>query len=80
MLQTNNIQNNSALITLLQQEAKQLLEQVCHHVHSTSGSVTAHLRNLWGWNDVLMNLNIEKFKEAGLTEIQEKQDKTGVIH
>ncbi len=61
-------------------KAKQLLEQVCHHVHSTSGSVTAHLRNLWGWNDVLMNLNIEKFKEAGLTEIQEKQDKTGVIH
>ena len=28
MLQTNNIQNNSALITLLQQEAKQLLEQL----------------------------------------------------
>jgi CRISPR-associated endonuclease Csn1 len=49
-------------------KAKEILEQVCYNVWSTSGSVTQHLRRVWGWDDVLMNLQLPKYREIGLTE------------
>lgn len=52
-------------------KAKQLLLRICNHVHATEGSVTATLRNLWGWDDALMNLQLPKYKALGLTEIKE---------
>lgn len=48
-------------------EAVQLLKKVCRTVTSTSGSVTDYLREKWGWNDVLKNLNWSKYEAAGLT-------------
>lgn len=52
-------------------KAKEILNEVCRDVYSTSGKVTERLRRLWGWEDVLMNLSIPKFKEHNLTAIQE---------
>lgn len=43
-------------------KAKEILEKVCHNVTSTEGNVTAKLRQLWGWDDVLMNLQLPKYK------------------
>lgn len=52
----------------ISRKAKEILQQVCHHVHATSGSVTDYLRHTWGWDDVLMNLQLDKYREVGLTE------------
>jgi CRISPR-associated endonuclease Csn1 len=52
----------------ISRKAKEILQQVCHHVHSTSGSVTDYLRHAWGWDEVLMNLQLDKYREVGLTE------------
>ncbi|RYZ19167.1 MAG: type II CRISPR RNA-guided endonuclease Cas9, partial [Chitinophagaceae bacterium] len=52
-------------------KAKQILSKVCREVYSTSGNITEKLRKLWGWEDVLMNINLLKYKEFGLTETLE---------
>jgi CRISPR-associated endonuclease Csn1 len=48
-----------------------LLSKICRNVHSTSGSVTQRLRSLWGWDEILEQLNLPKYQQIGLTE--EKQ-------
>lgn len=55
----------------ISKKAKEILQSVCHHVWCTSGNVTSELRYLWGWNDVLMDLQLPKYKEVGLTEFRE---------
>ena len=55
----------------ISRKALEILKQVCTYVHATEGSVTAKLRKLWGWDDVLMNLQLPKYKELGQTEIKE---------
>jgi CRISPR-associated endonuclease Csn1 len=55
----------------ISRKATELLKQICTNVHSTEGNVTAKLRELWGWDDVLMNLQLSKYKELGQTEIKE---------
>lgn len=49
-------------------KAKQTLNKVCREVNSTSGNITEKLRKLWGWEDVLMNIALPKFRKQGLTE------------
>lgn len=44
-------------------KSKEILEKICANVTSTEGNVTAKLRQLWGWDDVLMNLQLPKYKE-----------------
>lgn len=55
----------------ISRKALEILHQVCHHVHATSGSVTEYLRRLWGWDDVLMNLQLPKYRELGMTQMAE---------
>jgi CRISPR-associated endonuclease Csn1 len=69
-------------------KSKEILQQICNNVTSTEGSVTATLRELWGWDDVLMNLQLPKYKERGKTVIKEwtsdhgkrKHQKEGIIN
>lgn len=59
----------------ISKKARELLQSICYNVWSTSGSVTSELRHIWGWDDVLMNLQLPKYRELGLTEtIELKQD------
>lgn len=58
-------------------KAKEILEQVCYSVWSTSGNVTEYLRRIWGWGDVLMNLQLPKYSELGLTEWKEWETNDG---
>jgi len=58
-------------------KAREILQTICHNVWSTSGTVTAELRHLWGWDDVTMNLQMPKYKELGLTEIKEWESELG---
>lgn len=53
-------------------KSKEILQQICNNVTSTEGTVTAELRRIWGWDDVLMNLQLEKYKAiSGQTIIKE---------
>lgn len=58
-------------------KAREILQTICHNVWSTSGTVTAELRHLWGWDDVTMNLQMPKYKELGLTEMVEWESEHG---
>lgn len=52
-------------------KAREILQTICYNVWSTSGTVTAELRHLWGWDDVTMNLQMSKYKGLGQTEFVE---------
>lgn len=49
-------------------KACEILQTICH-VQVTSGTVTAELRRLWGWEDITMNLQMHKYKAVNQTEI-----------
>jgi CRISPR-associated endonuclease Csn1 len=55
----------------ISRKSREILQKICNNVTTTEGGVTAKLRNLWGWDDVLMNLQIPKYKELGQTVIKE---------
>ena len=50
-------------------KAVEMLKLVCRNVWTTSGSVTDFIRHQWGYDDILHNLNFERYKAAGQTEI-----------
>lgn len=53
-------------------KAKDMLQSICHNVYSTSGSITDFIRHIWGWDEVLHSLNFQRYKNAGLTEMVER--------
>ncbi len=59
-------------------KAREILQTICHNVWSTSGTVTAELRHLWGWDDVTMNLQFAKYKAIPeMIEIKEWESENG---
>ncbi len=54
--------------------AKEMLEAVCRTVTTTTGSITDRLRDDWDLINVMQELNFDKYKKIGLTEIIEKKD------
>jgi CRISPR-associated endonuclease Csn1 len=48
-------------------KAKELLEEVCRTVNTTTGSVTDRLREDWQLISVMQELNWEKYQKLGLT-------------
>lgn len=58
-------------------KAREILQTICYNVWSTSGTVTAELRHLWGWDDVTMNLQFHKYKDLGLTHTVEWESEHG---
>lgn len=55
----------------ISRKSKEILGKICSKVRVTEGNVTAKLRKLWGWEDILLNLQLPKFKELEQTEIKE---------
>jgi CRISPR-associated endonuclease Csn1 len=55
----------------ISRKSVEILQKVSSNVYTTEGNVTAKLRSLWGWDDVLMNLQLSKYKELGQTVIKE---------
>ncbi|HBF87554.1 MAG TPA: type II CRISPR RNA-guided endonuclease Cas9 [Bacteroidales bacterium] len=65
----------------ISRKSKEILEQVCYNVWSTSGSVTEHLRRIWGWDDVLMNLQLSKYRDlSDMIYTDEWETNDGQIH
>lgn len=54
-------------------KAKEMLQSVCRNVYSTSGSITDFLRHVWGWDEVLHDLNFGRYRNAGLTKNVERE-------
>ncbi|MGL6039149.1 MAG: type II CRISPR RNA-guided endonuclease Cas9, partial [Soonwooa sp.] len=52
-------------------KSRGILQQICKNVTVTEGTITAKLRKIWGWDDVLMNLQISKYKMFGQTQMKE---------
>ena len=52
----------------ISKKSTETLRQVCRNVYSTGGIITSHLRDVWGWDDILINLNFPKYDSLGLTE------------
>ncbi len=55
-------------------KAKNMLYDITRSVVSTSGSITDRLREDWGLVNIMQELNFEKFKSLGMTEMVEKKD------
>ncbi len=55
-------------------EAKGMLEQLVRRVVSTSGKITARLREDWQMNELLRELNWNKYEQLDLTSIVEGKD------
>ncbi|MFP5042162.1 type II CRISPR RNA-guided endonuclease Cas9 [Parasediminibacterium sp. JCM 36343] len=51
-------------------KSRGILQQICNNVTTTEGTVTAKLRKVWGWDNVLENLQFERFKTANQTGIK----------
>lgn len=71
----------------ISRKSREILTQVCKNVWVTGGGVTEYLRRLWGWDDILMNLQIKRIKEIitdpiqkGITEIIEWETEDGQKH
>lgn len=65
-------------------KSKEILELVCKNVWSTTGSVTSYLRRLWGWDEILMNLQLKRIRSfvndllsEGITEMVEFETDDG---
>lgn len=50
-------------------KATEILKDICHEIKVTSGSVTDYLRHHWGYDNILHDLNFERYKKAGRTYI-----------
>ncbi len=55
-------------------KARNMLYEICRVVTPTTGAVTARLREDWGLINIMQELNLDKFKQLGLTELVEKKD------
>jgi CRISPR-associated endonuclease Csn1 len=55
----------------ISKKAKEILSEVIREVNTTTGSITARLRDDWQLTHVLEELNLPKFKELGLVELKE---------
>lgn len=55
-------------------KAKNLLYEICRVVTPTTGSITDKLRQDWDLINIMQELNFEKFKVLGLTEMVQKKD------
>lgn len=58
-------------------KAREILQSICHHVWATSGTVTSELRHLWGWDDITMNLQIDKYRALGQTHMVQWESEQG---
>ena len=51
----------------ISRKAMEILKQVCHNVYGSSGDVTAYLRRIWGYDEILHTLDLPRYREGGLT-------------
>lgn len=66
---TDFIDRQLRLSQYISRKSMEMLKQVCRNVFATSGSVTDFLRHVWGYDEVLHELNLERYAaDERLTE------------
>lgn len=55
-------------------KTREILQEICHKVHATTGVVTDRLREDWQLLHVLQELNWEKYDKLGLTYYETNKD------
>ena len=63
----------------ISRKAMEILKQVCHNVYGSSGDVTAYLRRIWGYDEILHSLDLPRYREGGLTG-QVSYEHRGQVH
>ncbi|MBQ9675471.1 MAG: type II CRISPR RNA-guided endonuclease Cas9 [Bacteroidaceae bacterium] len=63
----NFIDRQLRLSQYIAKKSVEMLQQICRNVYVTSGSVTDFVRHQWGYDELLHDLNFERYKKAGLT-------------
>lgn len=69
------IERHLRLTQYISREAQRILRQGIREVHASEGSVTATLRHLWGYDEILKELNFERYQSMGETEMIEVEGK-----
>ena len=62
------IERHLRLSQYISREAQSILRKGIRLVSASEGSVTAKLRQLWGYDNILRDLNLERYKSMGETE------------
>lgn len=68
---TDFLERHLRLTQYIAREAQSILAQGIRTVSPTSGGITAILRHLWGYDKVLHELNLERYRSMGETEVVE---------
>lgn len=59
----------------ISRKAMELLRDVCRNVYASSGAVTDFFRHAWGYDEVIHDLNIERYERADLVGEEEYEHK-----
>ena len=73
------IERQLRLTQYIARQSQEILRQGIRRVGASEGSVTAKLRHLWGYDDILRELNFERYQSMGETEIVSQEEKDGSI-
>ena len=57
------------LTQYISRQAMSILQQGIRRVTASEGGVTARLRSLWGYDDILHSLNLDRYESMGETEL-----------
>ena len=60
------------LTQYISRQAMSILQQGIRRVTASEGGVTARLRNLWGYDDILHSLNLDRYESMGETKLVPK--------
>lgn len=64
------------LTQYISRQAMAILQQGIRRVSASEGGVTARLRSLWGYDDILHTLNLDRYDSLGETERVSRQGET----
>ena len=71
------IERHLRLSQYISREAQGILRKGIRLVSASEGSVTAKLRKLWGYDNILRDLNLERYRSMGETEVVTVEHRDG---
>lgn len=69
---TDFLERQLRLTQYISRQAMSILQQGIRRVAASEGGVTARLRSLWGYDDILHSLNLDRYESMGETELVPK--------
>lgn len=63
----------------ISKKACQILQSVCYNVTTSTGAITDYLRRIWGWKNILEDINIDRYRLCDMTSFKEIEHKGSII-